>query len=94
MSDNNDTAIEINPELQMKISSLEEAILKAHPTMPILLKEIHTILKNDPTNVTLLSESDIAVIVSGLKQQTKTEITASTMKKKSAALKNVSLADL
>ena len=84
----------IDTNLQMKISSLQNAILSAHPTMPILLKEIHTILKNDPSNVTLLSEEDIAILVSGLKQQTKTEITASTMKKKSAALKNVSLADL
>ena len=88
---NNDTAI--NPELQMKISALENAIHTAHPTMPILLKEIHTILKNDPSNVTLLSEEDISIIVSGLKQQTKTEITQATMKKKTS-LKNVGLADL
>lgn len=83
----------ISPELQMKISSLQAAIHSAHPTMPILLKEIHTILKNDPTNVTLLSEEEISVIVSGLKQQTKTEITQSTLKKKTS-LKNVGLADL
>lgn len=84
----------IDSELQMKIASLQEAIHAAHPTMPILLKEIHTILKNDPSNVTLLSEEDISIIVNGLKIQTKTEITAATLKKKPAALKNVSLADL
>ena len=87
----NTQAIDIN--LQMKISSLQDAILAAHPTMPILLREIHTILKNDPVVVTLLSEEDIAIIVSGLKQQTKTEITQSALKKKSS-LKNTSLADL
>lgn len=84
----------INPELQMKIASLQEAIHTAHPTMPILLKEIHTILKNDPTNVTCLSGEDISTIVNGLKLQTKTELASATMKKKPAALKNVSLADL
>ena len=83
----------IDTNLQMKISSLQNAILSAHPTMPILLREIHTILKNDPSNVTLLSEEDIAILVSGLKQQTKTEITQAAMKKKTS-LKNVGLADL
>lgn len=83
----------IDTNLQMKISSLQNAILSAHPTMPILLREIHTILKNDPSNVTLLSEEDIAILVSGLKQQTKTEITQASMKKKTS-LKNVGLADL
>lgn len=83
----------IDTNLQMKISSLQNAILSAHPTLPILLREIHTILKNDPSNVTLLSEEDIAILVSGLKQQTKTEITQAAMKKKTS-LKNVGLADL
>ena len=84
---------QIDTSLQMKIASLQNAIHTAHPTMPILLKEIHTILKNDPSNVTLLSEEDISIIVSGLKQQTRTEITQATMKKKTS-LKNVGLADL
>lgn len=83
----------IDNDLLMKITELEEAIHTAHPKMPILLKEIHTILKNDPANVTLLSEEEIAVIVSGLKLQTKTEISAAASKKKTT-LKNVSLADL
>lgn len=84
---------EISTELQMKISSLQDAILTVHPTLPIMLKEIHTILKNDPAIVTVLSEEDISVIVNGLKQQTKTEITQATLKKKTS-LKSVSLADL
>jgi hypothetical protein len=83
----------ISTELQMKISSLQQAILETHPKLPILLKEIHTMLKNDPAIVTVLSEEDISVIVNGLKQQTKTEITQSSLKKKTS-LKGVSLADL
>lgn len=87
------TANVIDTDLQIKIAALQDAIQTAHPTLPILLKEIHTILKNDPAVVTVLSEEDIAVIVNGLKQQTKTEITASSLKKKTS-LKNVGLADL
>lgn len=83
----------IDTDLQMKIASLQESILTVHPRMPILLKEIHTILKNDPAVVTLLSEEDISILVSGLKRQTQVEITQSTLKKKTS-LKNVGLADL
>jgi hypothetical protein len=83
----------IPEDLQFKIASLQECILTAHPRLPILLKEIHTALKNDPAVVTLLGEEEIAAIVSGLKIQTKTEITQAAMKKKTS-LKNVGIADL
>jgi hypothetical protein len=79
--------------IAMKIAELQEVILGAHPRMPMLLREIHGILKADPDCVTLLSEEDIGTIVSGLKKQTMTEITAATLKKKTS-LKNTSLADL
>lgn len=83
----------IDTDLQMKIASLQDAIISTHPKLPILLKEIHTILKNDPAIVTTLGEEEIATIVNGLKQQTKTEIAAAATKKK-VSLKGVSLADL
>ena len=80
-------------EIKMKIAELQESILAANPRMPMLLREIHGILKTDPDNVTLLSEEDIGVIVSGLKKQTQTEIVAKTLNKKSK-LKDTQLADL
>ena len=83
----------IDTNLQMKIASLQDAITNTHPKLPVILKDIHTILKNDPSTVTLLKEEDIATIVAGLQIQTKTEITQSTLKKKTS-LKNVGLADL
>lgn len=84
----------LNPEqIKMKIAELQESILNCHPRMPLLLKEIHSVLKADPDNVTLLSEEDIGVIVSGLKKQTQTEIVAKTLAKKTT-LKNTQLADL
>lgn len=79
--------------IKMKIAELSELILSAHPRMPMLLREIHTILKSDPDNVTLLSEEDIGIIVSGLKKQTATVITAGVLSKKTK-LKDTQLADL
>lgn len=84
----------LTPEaVKMKIAELQEMILQAHPRLPVLLRDIREVLKNDPDNVTLLSEEDIGIIVSGLKVQTRTEITAATLKKKST-LKNTKLEDL
>jgi hypothetical protein len=67
-------------ELQEKVAELSTLILSKHPKMPTLLREIHTTLRAQPENVTLLSEDEINVIVSGLKVQTQTEFTASATK--------------
>lgn len=80
-------------EITFKISELASMIHTAHPRMPLLLKEIHGILKADPENVTLLSEEEIGIIVAGLSKQTQTEITTAAIKKKTS-LKNTTLADL
>jgi hypothetical protein len=77
----------------MKIASLQESILHSHPTLPILLRDIHTMLKNDPAIVTLLSEEDIGIIVSGLKKQTATEISSTALKQSSKSLKRPGIAD-
>lgn len=85
----------LTPEvIAMKIAELRESILSAHPRMPTLLREIHTVLKSDPDNVTLLSEEDIGIIVSGLKRQTATEISIAAIKGKKPSLKNTTLADI
>jgi hypothetical protein len=70
-----------NP-IKMKIAELEQMILTAHPSMPLLLKDIHGLLKSDPENVTLLTEEEVGILVSGLKRQTATEIATSALKKK------------
>lgn len=79
--------------LKEKINSLEEAILTAHPTLPTILRDIHTKLKADPATVTLLEEEDIAIIISGLKVQTNTEISSGPKKvagaKKSSATSRI-----
>jgi hypothetical protein len=80
-------------QIKMQITELQQLIQSAHPRMPILLKDIHKLLMADPDNVTLLDDESIGVIVSGLKKQTATEITAGALKKKTT-LKNTTLADL
>ena len=57
-------------ELFDKVSALQEALLSRHPSMPGLLREIHSVLRSQPENVTLLNEYQISIIVNGLKEQT------------------------
>lgn len=66
--------------LQIKVSELQNALLTLHPTMPVLLREIHNHLKKDPEIVTLMTEDEIGVVVNGLKRQTTTEIVTSISK--------------
>lgn len=77
-------------EVQNKIQELQERLVTAHPTMPVLLQEIHNLLKQQPDNVTLLSDEQINVIVSGLLRSTNTVLAAKTIAKR--ATKKVSQA--
>lgn len=63
-----------------KLNSLQEAIHTQHPTMPVLLMQIHKQLRADPELVTLLNEAAIGVIVKGLQVHTKTELVSQVMK--------------
>lgn len=73
--------------IQMTIAELQNALLEAHPEMPILLRKIHSKLKDDPELVTLLTEEEIASVISGLKVQTNVSIAspAKTAKAKSTS---------
>lgn len=77
---------DINLVIKTKLEALESALLNAHPTMPTILRDIHTTLKAQPDIVTLLSESDLAIIVRGLDKQTNAALVA-TVNKPSAAAK-------
>ena len=83
-------------DVQMKIADLQSAILSSHPQMPNLLREIHQTLRNDPETVTLLTDTEIGTIVTGLQTFTGSFITAKAVKAPSAraALKNISSDDL
>ena len=78
-------------QLQEKVISLDTAIKSRHPTMPTLLQEIWRTLKAQPENVTLMTEEEIGVIVSGLQVQTNVSLAQNMTKssKSAAATKSV-----
>lgn len=93
------TSITTSPDqayqIKEKLASLEAALLEGTPNMPILLREIHRNLKNDPDIVTLLSEEDCSILVQGLKKVTATTIATTAIKKGSKkALSKMTVDDL
>lgn len=68
-------------ELENKILSLQESIQNRLPGMSTMLQEIWNALKKHPENVTLLSEAEIQIIVSGLEIQTNNKLTEVLTKK-------------
>ena len=82
-------------EIKEKLAQLENALLESLPTMPTLLRDIHRSLKADPDTVTLLTEEECAILVSGLKKQTQTEIATKVIKAKPRkALSKLTVDDL
>jgi len=79
------TAVAIGFELKEKLAALQQAVLSRHPTMPTLLQEIHRTLKAQPENVTLMTEDEIAIVVSGLMQQTNTVMVRQTVASKASS---------
>lgn len=72
--------MDIGFELKENVAALEAALLHKHPTLPTLLSKIHKTLQQYPEQVTLLSESDIKAIVSGLQAHTLTTFSESALK--------------
>jgi len=83
-------------QIQEKLAELEVMLNNAAPGLPTLLRTIHGQLKKDPHLVTILTEEECAILISGLKKQTATEIATSVLKKSSGkkAQSKLTLADL
>ena len=75
--------------LKEKVSALSAAILSKHPTMPTLLREIHSTLSKYPEQVTLMDEESINTIVEGLKIQTGISFAVAASSAKPSAVKNL-----
>lgn len=78
-------------EFLTKMNALRDAIHTKHPTMPVLLMQIHKQLTADPEIVTLLNEEGIGIIVKGLEIQTKTELVSVVVKQNKAKDKKTKL---
>jgi hypothetical protein len=81
--------------ISIKIAELYDAVQSTLPSMPTLLRTIHSNLKQDPELVTLLSPEQVSIIVSGLSKQTQTTITTSILSgAKGKSLKKISVDDI
>lgn len=76
------------------VASLQNALLTAHPQMPVILRTVLQKLKNDPDVVTLMTEEEIGVIVSAAKKHTGVEIAAIAQKSKTKSLKTMTADDI
>lgn len=71
--------------LKLKMAELEAALLQELPEMRVILKDIHDALKEDPENVTILSDEERGIIIRGLKRSVNEEIAVSSSKKPTTA---------
>jgi hypothetical protein len=74
-----------------KMNRLAEAIHTKHPTMSVLLMQIHKQLRADPELVTTLDEDAIGIVVSGLQVVTKTELVSVVLKESKSKAKKVAI---
>lgn len=82
-------------QVKMKIAELQQMLLSNHPQLPVLLRTIHSELKDDPSLVTIYSDEEIGIIVSGLIKHTGIEIATSKPKASDRQkLKGITVDDL
>lgn len=73
-------AMSITEQLKEKVATLSAALLDKHPSMPLLLRDIHKTVKQYPEQMTMLAEEEIATIFAGLMKQTDTEFAVAAQK--------------
>jgi len=81
-------------QLQEQIMQLRNALDTSNPGMPTMLRTIHTALRADPANVTLLTPEEVGTVVAGLMKQTNTVIATAAVKGAGKKKVSVSLDDL
>ena len=82
-------------QVREQILTLQTQLLTAHPQLPVLLSIIHKQLIADPEIITLVSEEECGITVSGLKRQTQTEVSVKALSSsKKGGLKALGIGDL
>ena len=89
---------DIYKRLESTLADLQATLLAKDPMMPQHLRNIHATVIQYPESVHLLSDQEIALIIDGAEEHTKTMIVSEAAKKATAprakSLKNISVADL
>jgi ribosomal protein L6P/L9E len=85
---------QLNLEIKTKLDALQQALLDEHPQIPTLLRDIHTTLKSQPEQVTLMTEEEINIVIQGLEKQTNTYLAAATVKSSRSPSKRAALSNL
>lgn len=89
---------DVYTRLDSTLLSLEQTLLAKDPMMPQHLRTIHSTIIAYPEAVHILKDEEIARIISGAEEMTKTKIVSDAAKKatttRSKSLKNVSVSDL
>jgi len=78
----------------MLLAELEDAIENRLPGYRTMLAQVHSILKSDPAQVTILEPDQAAVIVKGLSHARGEVFTESSAKKRKAATPKVNVGSL
>lgn len=81
-------------EIKEKIQQLQNSLLASHPLIPTLLRTIHQQLKADPEIVTILSEAEVQIVVSGLEKMAGIKLAETITAPKKKSLKNLTIDDL
>lgn len=83
-------------QVKEQLIQMDTVLQEKAPGLPNLLRTIHTHLKKDPEIVTLLSEDECNILVSGLKEHTKIELACKAIKGSvgGKSLKKTTLEDL
>lgn len=81
-------------ELREAIADMATKLQEGHPQLPILLRKIHTILRDDPDTVTILSDEERAVVIAGLEKQTQIKLAEIAAPKKTKSLRSMTVDDI
>lgn len=77
--------------LLMELAELEAALTERLPSFRSVLRDIHSKLRNDPAIVTILSDEDIGLIVSGMMVHANQDVVAPKAVKAAKATKKIPL---
>ena len=81
-------------DVREAIADISSKLLSGHPQLPLLLRKVHSALKQDPDIVTILTNEERAIIIRGLEVQTKVKLVEIATPKKSKSLKSMTVDDI